>query len=90
MRMAQSVMGLPERFSIRQLKARYRKLMKNTHPDINREGEIDTHLKSVELIDSYRVLLEYCENYPVSIDGKGSETPEDFMGRRFGDDPMWK
>ncbi|OHD54987.1 MAG: hypothetical protein A2Y33_03195 [Spirochaetes bacterium GWF1_51_8] len=81
---------LPETFSIKELKAQYKKLLREVHPDRCSDNMAECNEKTALLNESYKLLLEYCENYPISVKGRIGETAQDFWDRRFGNDPMWK
>lgn len=89
-RQAVLYIGLPETFSIKELKANYKRLLREFHPDKCADNRKECNEKTAKLIESYKLLLEYCENYPISIGQNRTETAVEFMDRRFGDDPMWK
>ena len=56
-------MDIPPLSSIKDIKRQYKKLSKKYHPDII--GDNDMMQK---LIDSYNLLMDYCENYKFTFD----------------------
>jgi hypothetical protein len=88
-RAALSVLELPERASVKQIKTQYKKLIHQWHPDKYPGNQAECHEKTVRLIESYKLLMEYCENFSISFEEIETETREEFWERRFGNDPLW-
>lgn len=86
------ILDLPKRFSIKDLKeAKIRKL-KEYHPDLNNSNKLFEE-KTVEIINSYNILLEFCEKFVFDFSddnlyNKISDN-ENFWKNRFGNDPIW-
>lgn len=82
------VFGLGERATLKEIKARYRELVKRFHPDAG--GEHDPEL--VQKVNAaYRVLLDYVESYRFSFDEDEfyEQNPEERLRRQFMSDPLW-
>ena len=60
---ALNVLDIPPLSSIKDIKRQYKKLSKKYHPDIADERE-----KMEKLNESYKILLDYCENYKFLFD----------------------
>ncbi len=85
---ALGILGLRDRSSMGEIKARHRELVKRYHPDTgNPDGE-----ETIRKINAaYRVLLDYVTEYRFSF-GEAEfyeQNPEENMRRQFMDVPMW-
>ena len=83
------VMELHDKSSIRQIRTQYKKLIHRWHPDKCKSCVEECHEKTIQIIESYKLLMDYCENYIIAFNDPVMETEEEFWARRFGDDPMW-
>ena len=85
---ARDLLGLGESASVNAIKSAYRRLAKEHHPDLaGAEGERVMH----ELIEAYRLLLDFCNEYPVPLPPEEitSQNDEEWWMDRFGSDPLW-
>ncbi len=78
---ALDVMGLPVFISLKELRARYRKLAFKNHPD-----KVGQSKKMIQINKSYEVLKKYMENYrfTFSQDEILKQFPRDAHALRFG------
>jgi curved DNA-binding protein CbpA len=60
---ALSFMDIPPLSSIKDIKRQYKKLAKKYHPDILGDAKMMEKLN-----ESYKILMEYCENYKFTFD----------------------
>ncbi len=80
--------GLSERATLKEIKARYRKLVKQYHPDAG-------NTKNQEMIrkvnEANRILLDYVQSYRYSFTEEEfcEQHPEERIRRQFKDDPLW-
>ena len=83
---ARRLLGLGERASMVEIKAAYRHMCKECHPDVVKDKKTGTR-KMKEINAAYRLLLEYCESYRFSFSREEVESfdPEKWWSRRFGD-----
>jgi preprotein translocase subunit Sec63 len=83
---ARRLLGLREQASIQEIKAAYRGMCKRWHPDALSEDPRDSK-KIKEINAAYRLLLDYCENYPFSFLPEVVESfdPEKWWYQRFGE-----
>lgn len=93
-REAADILGIGERASIREIRARYHALVKEWHPDVSDYGSKDTHDTMVRINDAYTILMEYCVQYGISfrpedIRQNGGGAPMDAWMEQYGDDPIW-
>ena len=89
---AKSVLGLPERATLREIKSRYRSLLARWHPDTSAENEEACTEMTRRIVAAYKVVEEYCERYAYSFSEKEMKRqvpPDDRWMERFYDDPIW-
>lgn len=75
---ARKLLGLGRRASIVQIKEAFRRLAKQVHPDGGGDEEMIKRLNR-----AYKVLLDYCESYPIPLEASRDEF-EDYAERFFG------
>jgi curved DNA-binding protein CbpA len=98
---ARKLLELPELVTIDDLKSAYRNKIKIFHPDKNRTDN-DAHWKTMEIMEAYKVLVKYCQNYKFSFKKEDyikqnpmafdKETDTDYAAwwqNFYGDDPLW-
>ena len=83
---ARRLLGLGERASKAEIKAAYRHMCKQCHPDVVKDKTSGTR-RMKDINSAYRLLLEYCESYRFSFSREAVESfdPEKWWSRRFGD-----
>ncbi len=89
---ARQTLDIPEKASINAIQEAFRAALKAWHPDTCREDMIICQQKTRDIISAYKTILAYCNNYEIDFSQKGitkNLTPEEFMKRRFGNDPVW-
>ena len=89
---ALQILGLYEYATLKSIKTMYKKLIKEWHPDLHKENEEICKEKTIEIINAYNMILDYCENYKFSFSREEIEkymSPEEFWEKRFGNDPIW-
>ncbi len=81
-------LGLGDRASQREIKARHRELVKRHHPDTGFDGDPETIRK---INDAYRVVCDYISAYRFSFaeDEFYEQNPEERIWQQFADDPLW-
>lgn len=82
------VLGLGERATLKEIKARHRELVKRHHPDT---GATDDPATIRQVNAAYRVLLDYVAAYRYSFVEEEfyEQNPEERLRRQFMDDPLW-
>ncbi len=82
------VLGLGERATLQEMKARYRELAKRHHPDGNDGGNPE---EIYRVIEANRVILEYVESYSYCFSEQEylAQHPEERLRRQFMGDPLW-
>ena len=86
------ILGLYESATLKNIKNRYKELLKEWHPDLHKENKQICKEKTIEIINAYRILMDYCENYKFSFSKEEIEkyiSPEEFWSKRFWNDPIW-
>jgi curved DNA-binding protein CbpA len=83
-----SVLGLGERATMREIKARHRELVKQHHPDA---GAVSEPVEIRKINAAYRILMDYVADYRFSFDENEfyEQNPEERIRRQFMDDPLW-
>ena len=88
LRAALEVFDFSERISLRQIKDRYRELVRRYHPDRGSDADPEQIRK---INEAYRVLRAYCHDY--QFDCSHSEfleqNPEERLREQFAVDSLW-
>lgn len=82
------VLGLGERATLKEIKARHRELVKRYHPDAGNAN----HPEMIRKVNAaYRMLFDYVSAYRFSFteDEFYEQNPEERIWMQFADDPMW-
>jgi DnaJ-class molecular chaperone len=86
------ILGLYESATVKEIKNKYRELLKKWHPDLCGNNEAIRGQKTVEIINAYRIIMDYCEQYRFSFSKEEVEkyiSPEELWAKQFGKDPIW-
>lgn len=87
---ARKILNLPEKASISSIKKAYYELTKRYHPDKCSKNNDPAFCKEKmhEITESYKILIKYCENYPISFlneDIKEDESEFDYLKKFYPD-----
>ncbi len=88
---ARKILNLPEKASISSIKKAYYELTKKYHPDKCEEKSNNSKIckeKMQEIAEAYKILIKYCENYPISFkseDIKKGEPEFDYLKKFYPD-----
>jgi len=87
--LARQTLGLSERATLREIKARHRLLAKRFHPD---RGESVDAGRFREIDAAYRRLIDYCAGYRFSFAREEffEQKPEERLREQFAQDPIWR
>ena len=88
---ARTVLELPEQTTLNDIKAQYRKLLKQWHPDKCQENKEICHEMTTKIIAAYTRIMAYCAQYTISFareEVREYLSPEEWWFDRFGDDPI--
>jgi len=90
---ARDVLQLGDRATFGQIKAAYRRIAKDLHPDVRRNLEVqDSGAAMTEVNAAYRILTDYCARYSFPLTPAEDNRPldaEDWWMDRFGQAPVW-
>lgn len=92
---ALAVFNLDERASLKEIKRRYRALVKIHHPDQAgrecREGEQSEPDQIQRINAAYKLILNYLESYRFSFseDEFYLQNSDQYLRWQFGNDPLW-
>jgi curved DNA-binding protein CbpA len=81
-------LGLGERASLKEIKARHRELVKRHHPDTGNAADPE---RIRQINAAYRLLLDYVGDYRFSFAEEEfyTQCPEARIWMQFADDPLW-
>jgi len=82
------ILGLGQRSSLREIKARHRELVKRHHPDTGNADDMETIQK---INAAYRILLDYVTAYRFSFAEEEfyEQNPDERLRQQFMDTPLW-
>jgi DnaJ-class molecular chaperone len=85
---AKTLLGLRETSSLKEIKTKYKKLMKKWHPDKHKDEQDKATTMSAQINDAYETVMEYCNNYEYSFDEesvkKSTYSPSEWWHDKFG------
>lgn len=82
---ARKILKLPVKTTRKEIIEKYRKMIKNCHPDKGGNEEI-----AKKINDAYQILIEYCDNYVIELNRTPNGiTPDEWWFHQFGNDPIW-
>jgi len=86
---SKSLLGLRETSTLKEIKNKYKNLMKKWHPDKHKDDQEKATKMSMQINEAYEVILEYCNSYEYSFDEevikKTSYSPAEWWHDKFGD-----
>jgi len=86
---AKSLLGLREKSSLKEIKNKYKMLMKKWHPDKHQEDPQQATQMSAQINDAYKTILEYCNNFEFPFDEESvrerTYTPSEWWHDKFGE-----
>ncbi len=89
---AKALLNLPERASREEIKANYRELISQWHPDKCKENSEKCNEMTRKIISAYNIIDIYCDQYQYSFakeEVKRFLSDEEWWFERFGNDPVW-
>ncbi len=85
---AKTLLGLRETSSLREIKSKYKNLMKKWHPDKHLDDIAKATQMSANINDAYEIVMEYCNNYEYSFEEesikKSTYSPSEWWHDKFG------
>ena len=89
---ARLLLELPQRASLAEIRANYKRLMRKWHPDKCTEDPQSCEEMSKKIIAAHKLIVAYCGKYRFSFSREEileHATEEDFWFERFGKDSSW-
>ena len=85
---SKTLLGLREKSTLKEIKLKYKNLMKKWHPDKHPDDAEKATKMSMQINEAYNIILDYCNNYEYSFDEdnikKTSFTPAEWWHDKFG------
>jgi len=89
---ARQILGFYEFALLKDIKNKYKELLKEWHPDLCKKNKEICKEKTIEIINAFKIIIDYCENYKFSFSKEEIEkyiSADEFLAKRFGSDPIW-
>lgn len=89
---AREILQLPQVATMAEIKASYRRLLTEWHPDKGGKDPVKCAEMTRRIISAYETLLDYCRHYRYAFSEeavKRHQSPEEWWFERFGNDPLW-
>jgi len=85
---SKSLLGLRETSTIKEIKNKYKNLMKQWHPDKHKNDADKATQMSMLINEAYEIIMDYCNSYSYPLDEdsikKTSYTPSEWWHDKFG------
>jgi len=85
---SKSLLGLRETSTIKEIKNKYKNLMKKWHPDKHKDDADKATQMSMLINEAYEIIMDYCNSYTYPFDEesikKNSYTPSEWWHDKFG------
>ena len=86
---AKTLLGLRETSTLKEIKNKYKNLMKKWHPDKHSKDQEKATKMSEQINDAYETILAYCHNYEFSFEEehikKTTYSPAEWWHDKFGE-----
>jgi len=86
---AKTLLGLREKSTLKEIKLKYKNLMKKWHPDKHKDDAQKATKMSMKINQAYEIVLEYCNNYEYSFEEENVKkkyyTPQEWWHDKFGE-----
>jgi len=89
---ARKILGIPESATITRIKKSFKDSIKQWHPDRCQEKKELCREKSSQIIQAYKTIMIYCDNYRFSFSRDEVEkymSAEETWKKKYGSDPIW-
>jgi len=89
---ARKILDIDEFETLKNIKKKFKELIKKYHPDTCKTDKNICRKKSEQIINSYKIIINYCDNYRFSFEKDEIEkylSQEEFWKKQFGNDPIW-
>ena len=85
---AKTLLGLRQISSLKEIKNKYKLLMKKWHPDKHSENPDKATKMSMQINEAYEIILDYCNSFEYPFDEaaikKSTFTPSEWWHDKFG------
>jgi len=85
---AKSLLGLRETSTTKEIKNKYKNLMKKWHPDKHKDDPQKATKMSMQINEAYEVIMDYCNSYEYSFSEENIKqktyTPQEWWHDKFG------
>ena len=85
---AKTLLGLREKSSLKEIKNKYKLLMKKWHPDKHKDNPKKATKMSMQINEAYEIILDYCNNFEFPFDEQNIKsatfTPAQWWHDKFG------
>ena len=89
---AKTLLGLHDKATLKEIKLRYKNLMKKWHPDLHSDEVEKATQMSAKIIEAYKLIIEYTSGYEYNFKEEFIESqfisPEDWWNKKFKDENM--
>ena len=89
---ARTLLDLPERATMADIKSQYRAKIQKWHPDRCKDDKDTCKEMTTRIIAAYKLLSDYCNNYEFSFSKEEVSNylpAEEWWTERFGRGPFW-
>ncbi|MBW1794515.1 MAG: J domain-containing protein [Deltaproteobacteria bacterium] len=89
---ARELLELPERATMKEIKANYKNLIRKWHPDTCEEAKEKCTEMTARIVAAYSIIIDYCNYYKYSFskqEVRNHLSEEEWWFERFGNDPLW-
>ncbi len=89
---ARKILELPERATMPEIKANYKKLLNRWHPDKCSDDIERCNEMTGKITAAYKTIINYCDwySFSFSLEEVANYLSEDELWmERFGNDPLW-
>ncbi|MFA5809013.1 MAG: J domain-containing protein [Thermoleophilia bacterium] len=89
---AREILELPERATIAEVRANFKRLLNQWHPDKCSDDIVRCNDMTRKIMEAYRTLVAYCDQYSFSFSREEVAnylSEEELWMERFGNDPLW-
>jgi hypothetical protein len=85
---SKSLLGLREKSTLKEIKSKYKNLMKKWHPDKHKDNQEQATKMSMQINEAYETIMRYCEEFEFPFDEehikKTHQSPAEWWHDKFG------
>lgn len=90
---ARTILELPEKATMAEIKTSYRSLIRKWHPDRCKKTKAECTEMTTRIITAYRIIYDYCKHYKFSFakeEIRNYISDQEWWVERFGYGPLWE